>query len=130
MPLYPTSALILPQMQGINAIQSSSALLAPFTLMPGTAMQFSGSQLSPTQDYSIRLWMSVLPGGDFIPTIFSYWHLNRTADQLITPYDMSYPAPSGRYVIPVPLLPGDYYLNVLNLVNAENVFSFSSTELN
>ena len=131
MALYPTQTIALTDMAEMNLLNSSSALVIPLTILPMHGWNIASTQLSPTQDYSIRLWISNTPSGNFLPTNASYWHLNRYNDQQFVFYDLNAPTPSpippSINIFPVPLLPGNYFLNFLNLVNAENVFSFLAT---
>ena len=101
----------------------------------------SAAQLSPTQDYSIRFWFSSKPNGIFVPNNFSFFHMNRFIDKMYLYYDTNVTLPPADQIVslptmqsygpanifPIPLQPGSYFLNFLNLVNAENIFSFSST---
>jgi hypothetical protein len=123
--LYPTTTYPLAGFPPMAAIDSSNLLVIPITIPALQGLMFGLAQLSPTQDYSLRAWISRTPGGDFVPTNASYWHLNRTPDQLILVYDMNGTPPPGN-ILAIPLFVGDYNLNILNLVNTENVFSFSA----
>ena len=127
--LYPIAILDLPTMQGMNAVNPGSAVATTFTLQPGSGWSMAMMQLAPTQDYSLRAWISALPGGQFLPTRMSYWHLNRKNAPVVVVYDLAITPDSLETGYAVPLLPGVYVLNILNLVNSENVFSFSATEI-
>ncbi len=131
MMLYPTTIVNdLAAIEGMSAVASSSSIVCPITIAAQTGILLSMVQLAPTQDYSLRAWVSYQPGGQFLPTISSYWHLNRHNDQMIFVYDMNSPIPNTLCnVHAIPLPAGNYTLNILNLVNAENVFSFSSTAI-
>ena len=131
MALYPTETIALAEIQAqpMTLLNSSSALVVPITIAPLAGYSIATAQLSPTQDYSIRMWLSQTPTGNFVPTHASFWYLARYDDQQIVFYDLAgnpvpTPVPPCLSIFPVPVIPGNYFLNFLNLVNAENVFSF------
>ena len=126
--LYPTTTIALENIQGLNLLNSSSLLLVPIIISSGIGITLSMEQVAPTQDYSMRSWISLLGDGNFYPTNTSFWYLPRIISQLVLVYDFNFPVPVGNYLtIPVP--PGNYLLNILNLVNAQNYFGFTSTIL-
>jgi len=127
--LYPTTAVDISTINTMGCIESSSLLTIAITVPSLGGIKFAMSQMSPTQDYSIRVWFSILPGGDFIPTNASYWHLNRYVDQILTLYDINANKPTGSNILAIGVPSGNYNLNLLNLVNSENVFSFLATML-
>lgn len=126
--LYPTTVIALPP-DGMLAINSGSLLAIAFSVRPGRGLAFAMAQLSATQDFSLRVWVSRTPGGLFVPTNASYWHLNRTTEPILLVHDASGTPVTPYKPLALPLLPQSYHMNVLNLVNTENVCSFSSIEL-
>lgn len=77
------------------------------------------------QDFSIRAWVSRDVAGSevvFIPHSVSFWHPNRSPHEIITIFDKNMTVPDVS--APLGLEPGDYFLNILNLSNAENSFSY------
>ena len=80
------------------------------------------------QDHSLRCWVSPHPGGMAldVPPYLQMWHANRNAQEIITVYSTEVDEPSAPY--PLPVVPGIYYLNVLNLVGRMNAFSYVLTD--
>lgn len=129
MALYPTVYVSLEDIQGMTELLSSNLMVVPLVINPQQGQMLALAQLSPTQDYSLRFWLSMKPNGIFVPTNASFYHMNRTADRLYLYYDMNSTPPSAPNILGIPVPTGSYKLNILNLVNAENVFSFSSTDV-
>jgi hypothetical protein len=145
--LYPTTTIDLAQMAGMTRLEASSLLVIPLIVTPSGVLRCAMMQLSPTQDYSIRGWLSRLPGGLFLPTHASFWHFPRGYEQQIVIHDRALAVPDDppgpgdqlgpygqrlgglgtRY--PLAVSPGSYCLNILNLVNGGNIFSFSATTM-
>lgn len=84
-------------------------------------------QSAPTQDHSLRAWVSRLPNG--IPVTEQpgarTWHPNRIPDERVLFVDAALPLPDHRMPVAVPA--GNYHLNVLNLCNSMNSFSIALT---
>lgn len=129
--LYPTTTVDLAAMPAMNLLEPGSLLVIPLTVAPGSGLLCSMLQLSPTQDYSLRGWLSRLPCGLFLPTNTSYWHFDRYNEQQVAIYDRArdpLPATLGN-LYPLAVAPGAYCLNILNVVNSENIFSFAAATL-
>ncbi len=78
------------------------------------------------QDHSIRAWVSTQKGGNPVienPVSAAQWTLSALQNRVITVYNLM-----GNYVpddehVSIGIPPGDYWLNVLNLVNEANSFA-------
>ena len=127
--LYPTTMITIAAAEGMSAIDAGSLVGITLTVRPRFGIMMAMAQLSPTQDFSIRAWVSDKAGGNFLPTNASYWELNRSPDQLVLVYDRAGVPPVSGNIRLIPVAPGFYVANVLNLINLENVFSFSSNEV-
>jgi len=105
----------------------------PITLGAGQILTFSMNQLilDPLhlpQDFSMLGWFSGLfPGGPSIiytPEYLSRWHLTALQKRIIQIFDSSadiFPTEPAS----IGLLPGTYWLNILNLVNETNYFALN-----
>ena len=129
MSLYPTID-IDPSVQGRQTSPQGSLALIPITIDPGQAVRVVLLQTGPAQDFSMRAWVSVLPDGVSVSTdsVSAYWSLPRMPDMFILHDVAVTPDATAFRTIPVP--PGSYVLNILNLVNSENTFSFSTAVVN
>jgi hypothetical protein len=109
---------------GNNGIASGTLIAVSIDMTSTQMMQIVMAQLSLTQDYSLRTWVSVYPDGNAIaPGVFP---ILRNGIPFII-YVAGQTPPSNTYAILV--TPGSYFLNILNLTNENNVFAFSPTEL-
>jgi hypothetical protein len=123
----------VPFANGMYEVLSGNVAYAPIAIGPGDAFEFTVTHVSPTQDHSLRCWLSGVPNGmsltERLP--LNYWHANRTISEKVVIHDLSRspiaPAPGRLGTIAVP--PGPYFLNVLNLVNAANVFALRVASL-
>ena len=105
-----------------------------FTLAPGGALALSMNQLAwdtlhLPQDQSLRGWISVAKGGNPVvdsPIGANHWSLTMLQKRVIVVYDMMGPAPETE-AVSISLMPGAYWLNVLNLVNEANSFALDIT---
>jgi len=105
----------------------------PITVEAGQTITLEMGQLiadqeNLPQDQSIRVWLSPKKGGMSVvdnPITAARWHLSLVQMDIVAIYDLlSVPTPQG---IAVPVVPGSYWLNVLNLVNEPNMFSLEIT---
>lgn len=125
MSLYPTTIIDPDAALGNNAIASGTLICIPIDMTSSQMVQIVLSQLSLTQDYSLRTWVSVYPDGNAIaPGLFP---ILRNGGLPFIVYVPGQTPPSNTYAIRV--TPGSYYLNILNLTNEANVFSFNLIEL-
>ena len=126
----------------IVILTPSEASIAPNLIMPGnlivipldmTTIQMTSidlQQVSNTQDYSMRAWLSVyqngapLPSSDGVSGIFPIIKFSLFP---IIIYIESQTPPANSF--PILVTPGLYNLNILNLTNERNVFNFSQTNL-
>lgn len=125
MSLYPTTIIDPDAALGNNAIASGTLISIPIDMTNSQMIQIVLSQLSLTQDYSLRTWVSIYPDGKAIaPGLFP---ILRNGGLPFIVYVPGQTPPSNTYAIQV--TPGSYYLNILNLTNEANVFSFNLIEL-
>lgn len=126
MSLYPTTVLdATTAASGNNLIPSGTLLVIPIDMTVTQMTQIGLAQLSLTQDYSLRTWVSVYPDGMPIGGIFP---ILRFASLPFTIYiaGQTPPQNTGYGVL---VTPGSYYLNILNLTNEANVLRFSQIDL-
>ena len=117
MSLYPTTVLdATTAASGNNLIPSGTLLVIPIDMTVTQMTQIGLAQLSLTQDYSLRTWVSVYPDGMPIGGIFP---ILRFASLPFTIYiaGQTPPQNTGYGVL---VTPGSYYLNILNLTNEAN----------
>jgi len=95
-------------------------------VMSGQIVKFAMLQNSATQDFSMRAWVSLVPSGKTLGTNVAteFWPLPRVPN-LCAVYDQSLEPPDD-ILRAIPVLPGVYILNILNLIGAINVFSFTT----
>ena len=125
MSLYPTTILDA-ESAGLrpNPIPSGSLIVIPIDMTTVAMTQVMLVQVSYTQDYSLRTWLSLHPDGLAIAGVIPILKtagiplVIHIADQILPPD-----------VNAIAVEPGQYMLNVLNLTNEANVFSFSKTDL-
>jgi len=131
--LYKTIELSYPTETNKFILPSGVLGYFPVTLEAGKALTFSMNHLilDPLhlpQDFSMRGWFSrKVPGGVsviYTPESLSRWHLTALQKRIIQLYDSSSniepTQPSS-----IGLLPGEYWLNILNLVNETNFFALN-----
>jgi len=81
------------------------------------------------QDFALRGWVSTQQGGNPVidnPASQAQWPITGLQKRVVILYDMMAEAPviDGIYL---PLMPGAYWLNILNLVNEDNSFALEIT---
>lgn len=130
--LYKTIELSYPTETNKFILPSGVLGYFPISLEPGKLLTISMNQLilDPLhlpQDFSMRGWFSKSPGGVsvvYTPESLSRWHLTALQKRIIQIYDSSSDVeptePSS-----IGLLPGTYWLNILNLVNETNFFALN-----
>lgn len=126
--LYPVVNMDVPE--GMHEVPSGHLAVAPLPLAASAALRIIVVQVSRTQDHSLRVWISREPGGvsiAYAPISVAYWHANRAPDEVVVLHDDSVPNPTAHPAIAAP--PGDYVLNVLNLINSPNVFTVAVSEV-
>jgi len=90
-----------------------------------TAVHAAPTYVNP--DHSIRTWVSEKPGGTtiaFSPITVTYWHPNRIPNERVIIHDKNVIVTLPNNI---PVSPGVFYINMLNLVNQKNVFTCSLT---
>ena len=111
-----------------HVVQPNNIVCIPFSV-DGDAVEITLVQSAPTQDHSLRAWVSVTPNG--LPVTNQpgarTWHPNRIPDERVLIVDAAIPQPEHRMPVPVPA--GSYHLNVHNLCSAENSFSIALTKI-
>ena len=133
--LYPVTNIDISVIPETNFILAGNLTTISLTIAPLTGQMISMMQVAPTQDFSMRVWISPQQDGQFTPLNASFWYLNRYLNSTFLFYDLNGTppttiAPTGYNLILVPVFPANYYLNVLNLVNAQNIFSFAANVVN
>jgi hypothetical protein len=133
-PLYPITILQPDDAANIpNIIMQGCMTCIPFTLNNGGGIIISALQVALTEDFSIKGWFSSQPNGqpfDVDPPILATFSLLRSPFEIVV-YDpsVSPPAPLSNtsYQSFYPIQPGLIYLNLLNLINRPNIFTFGMT---
>lgn len=111
--------------QGNNLLPAGTLIVIPIDMTSVRMTQITVAQVSATQDYSMRTWLSEFPDGVAIaPGPFP---VLRTSGLPFVVYITGQTPPDGCYAMLV--TPGTYILNIVNLTNEANLFSFSKTDL-
>ena len=126
--LYPVVNINPSSIEGMHVVPPGNLVAVPLSIISGQVLKFVVLQNSPTQDFSMRAWISITPGGATVGNTLTtqYWPVVRYPDVIVL-HDMNVVLPDVLRTIPV--LPGSYTLNVLNLVNEKNVFTYSTDML-
>jgi hypothetical protein len=130
MSLYPTVVLDpTVAMSGPNLAPSGSLITLPLDMSVVLMKQIIVAQLSLTEDFSLRAWVSIYPNG--ISLITPAWPdtfaLSRMTPRPLVLYVRGQIPPDETILVPV--VPGQYYLNILNLTNQLNLFGFTMSDL-
>lgn len=115
-----------------NTLPSGSLGVFPLTLTQGGTIklflnQLIGDRTNLPQDQSIRGWVSTQKGGNPVvdsPAAASTWTLSAMQRRVVTIYDLMDDAPTVEGMM-IGIMPGDYWLNIYNLVNESNSFTLS-----
>jgi len=118
MSLYP----IIPITPSGNPIiaPSGNLLIATIDMTTTTMLKINLTHLSSSQDYSLRLWLSVQPDGMALAP--GHFPLLHSAMLPIIVYTTGQPPDN---TIAIRVSPGQYALNILNLTNEQNVLAFT-----
>jgi hypothetical protein len=120
MDLYPTVSVPVDQANEIVPTAQGALTVIPIRIVPNSVTQFSVTQTSTAQDYTLRIWISQqrdgLPIGDT-------WYASRVPDRIHAYYTPDQSPPDGT--VPVLLVAGDYFINILNLTLQPNAFKFA-----
>jgi hypothetical protein len=123
--LYPITYLDAATAVLQNTLMPSGALVViPIDMLTVQMTQINMAQLALTQDYSLRTWVSLDPDG---LAIERYFPILRTGGVPFVIYIAGFTPPTNTYSILV--APGNYFLNILNLTNEQNVLAFSQIDL-
>lgn len=118
-----------------NTLPSGSLGVFPITLPQGGVIKIFLNQLiadrnNLPQDFSLRGWISPQKGGNPVidnPSTLASWAITALQRRVVVLYDMLDEAPAVEGVL-IGILPGAYWLNVLNLVNEANSFTLAYRE--
>lgn len=125
MNLYPITILDAATAGSANNLMPSGTMLViPIDMNDIQMTQISMAQLSLTQDYSLRTWVSLYPAS--IP-IDGLYPILRAASVPFIIYVAGQTPPANTK--PILVTPGRYFLNILNLTNEQNVLAFSMVDL-
>jgi len=130
MALYPTITIdpVLAASEYFNNLPSGTLALIPLDMRTVMMTEITIAQASLTQDYSLRGWVSAYPDGmSVVLPPANVFAIMRTGGVPIVVHTASQTPPDD--CIAVVIASGQYYLNVLNLTNAANVFAFTKTDL-
>ena len=126
--LYPIIELTIDQPDTVYQIASGSLAVIGLTVDPGSAQTISMAQLANSQDFSLRAWISIKKDGQPIDSgVWASWVLSKRSDAFVL-HDAAIAPPDGMRSVPVE--PGSYWLNILNLVNSNNMFAFATVPVN
>lgn len=131
MALYPITTLT-PATASVepNLLPSGTLFVIPIDMTTVNMTQLTLNQMSNTQDYSMRAWVSQFPDGIPLPSSVGtgIYPVMKWDGLPIVVYLSGQTPPENTYSIEVPSS-GIYNLNVLNLTNMANYFGFSKTDL-
>jgi hypothetical protein len=132
--LYPIVEFALPTEgeDAYNTLPSGNLGVFPITLPVGGVLRVFLNQLiadrnNLPQDLSLRGWISTQKGGNPVidsPSAASTWTLSPLQRRVVVIYDMMDEAPLADGIL-LGIMPGAYWLNVLNLVNEANSFTLA-----
>jgi len=109
---------------GMQLLPPGNLGIYTFTLAPMNGFMISLLHVAQTEDFSVRAWFSTQPGGESIITgTYRVIPLARLPTVFVF-YDLALPIIVPPGAVPLPVPPGTYIMNFLNLANAENIFSF------
>lgn len=126
MPLYPTTILDYEAALGYVPVDDRSLVVIPITVAATSVNNFALTHVAPVQDWSLQAWISAKPFSMSVEGCgpAAYWELQRISPQILCLYTSDVIPLAGSHSVCV--LPGTYFLNVLNLVNEPNLFQFAS----
>ena len=129
MTLYPITNLSpLVAAIGGNLLPSGSLITIPIDMTIAQMTQIIVGQISQTEDFGMRGWISLYPDGiSLISGLSSVFPLMRMSPQPLVIYIQGQIPPVGA--IEALVKPGQYYLNILNLTNTQSMFAFALTTL-
>ena len=128
--LYPLNIITELDPSNLYMINQGSLIAFPFTVGSGQSYDIAITHTRPTQDYSLRAWVSGPdPGGEELivsPQSVAFWNPRRNPNliEVVTVHDIAVPPPGPMSIA---VAPGNYHVNVLNLISMLNGFAFSLT---
>ncbi len=132
MTLYPIT--ILDAVDAVlepNPILSGTETIIPIDMTTTLMTELTVFQMSNTQDFSLRAWLSKYQNGIALPSIGfatgGNYPIRRFGGVPIIIYVAGQSPPANTF--PIEVTPGQYYLNILNLTNEQNIFGFTKTDL-
>lgn len=109
-----------------NLLPPGNLIVVPLDMTIVQMTQIMLQQMSNTQDYSMRAWISQFPGG--IPLGSGIYSVLKFGAGLpIIVHVASQTPPENTF--PVLVSPTEYFVNILNLTNEANFFGFLQTNL-
>ena len=131
MSLYPTTVLdAVTAALNPNPIQPGNLIVIPIDMTSTLMTSIDLQQMSNTQDYSMRAWLSVYESGIALPSDANpagIYPVIKFSQYNIIVYREGQTPPESTFPILVPA--GEYFLNILNLTNELNYFGFTKTDL-
>lgn len=130
MSLYPTTVLdVITAAENPNPIQPGNLIVIPIDMTSTVMTTIDLQQMSNTQDFSMRAWLSIYPSGAALPSDDNpagiYPVIKFSQYNIVVYQNGQTPAES---TFPINVLPGMYFLNILNLTNELNYFGFTKTD--
>ncbi len=117
-----------------NKIPSGTLIVIPIDMTTVNMTSLTISQVSNTQDFSLRAWVSIYRDGDALPSpalpqpSSGIYPVLRWVGLPLVLYLPGFTPPDDTVPIALPG-PGLYYFNLLNLTNELNYFGFGKTDL-
>jgi hypothetical protein len=129
MTLYPTITLDpLTTVIGGNIVPAGSLVIMPIDMSAVLMRQIIVGQISQTEDFGMRGWVSLYPNGiSLITGLNAVFPLMRMSPQPLVVYVQGQSPPLGS--IQALVTPGLYYLNILNLTNTQSMFALAMATL-
>ena len=122
--------LDLPAVSGVAEqivpVTAGNLLMFPVDMSQVNMLQIALAQLSQTQDYSLRAWVSVYPNGMPLPP--GYVSVLKVGGLPLVLFAFGLIPPTNTLLCPIALRQ-QYILNVLNLTNEDNVLGVTTANL-
>jgi hypothetical protein len=125
MSLYPMTIKDASTLSEPNLLASGSMIIAPIDMTTIQMTQITLQQMSNTQDFGIRAWVSLYQDG--IALGAGNYPLLKFGGLPIIIHTSAQTPPDECF--PVLVEAGPYFLNILNLTNSSCYFGFSKTDL-
>lgn len=118
--------ILTPEPSGKLAVGPGRLLALRVDLPTNSHLVVSMIHTHKAQDSSLRVWFSREPGGssiELVAPVTSYWHPGRRLVYKLCLSSSDTPATDPEFpVYSITAAAGEYFLNVLNLVNSPNGF--------